>query len=109
VTPKGLWPSPASNSVDLSWYRLRVADFVHAALSLLVFAVLGLLDSNTVQCFYPGFESTQKRLVQALPTAIGVFAGGVFMIFPNDRHGIGYPLTSDSNNTTPPQNPNEHA
>ncbi|KAK7348176.1 hypothetical protein VNO80_22726 [Phaseolus coccineus] len=109
VTPKGLWPSPASNSVDLSSYRLKFGDLVHAVLSLSVFAVLGLLDTNTVQCFYPGFQSTQKRLLQVLPTAIGAVAGGLFMIFPNDRHGIGYPLTSDSNDTAPPHNPNENA
>ncbi|XP_047175600.1 protein DMP2-like [Vigna umbellata] len=101
VTRKGLWPSPASESVDLSGYRLGVSDFVHAGLSLLVFAVLGLLDTNTVHCFYGGFESTQKTLLQVLPTVIGVLAGWVFMIFPNTRHGIGYPLTSDSNETTP--------
>ncbi|CAJ1941144.1 unnamed protein product [Sphenostylis stenocarpa] len=104
VTRKGLWPSPASNSVDLSGQRLGVGDFVHAVLSLLVFAVLGLLDTNTVHCFYPSFESTQKILLQVLPTVIGVFAGGVFMIFPNNRHGIGYPLTSDSNDTSPKSN-----
>ncbi|TKY54089.1 hypothetical protein E2542_SST18495 [Spatholobus suberectus] len=117
VTPKGLWPStvPPANSHDLSGYRLKFGDFVHAAFSLLVFAVLGLLDANTVHCFYPGFESTQKRLLQVLPTAIGVVAGGLFMIFPNDRHGIGYPLTSDSNDnstksndTAPPQNTNDN-
>ncbi|WVZ11521.1 hypothetical protein V8G54_016051 [Vigna mungo] len=101
VTRKGLWPSPASDSVDLSVYRLGVSDFVHAALSLLVFAVLGLLDTNTVHCFYADFESTQKTLLQVVPTVIGVLAGWVFMIFPNTRHGIGYPLTSDSNETTP--------
>lgn len=104
VTTKGLWPSPASNTVDLSTYKLKFGDLVHAVLSLSVFAVLGLLDTNTVHCFYPGFESTQKRLLQVLPTAIGVFAGGLFMIFPNDRHGIGYPLTSDSNDTSPKSN-----
>jgi len=104
VTRKGLWPSPASDSLDLSDYRLKVADFVHATLSLLVFAVLGLLDTNTVHCFYPSFESTQKSLLQVLPTVIGVFAGGVFMIFPNTRHGIGYPLTSDSNEPSPKSN-----
>ncbi|KAK7348178.1 hypothetical protein VNO80_22728 [Phaseolus coccineus] len=104
VTRKGLWPSPDPNSVDSSLKNLGVADFVHASLSLLVFAVLGLLDTNTVHCFYPGFESTQKSLLQVLPTVIGVFAGGVFMIFPNTRHGIGYHLSSDSNETSPKSN-----
>ncbi|KAL2318659.1 hypothetical protein Fmac_032535 [Flemingia macrophylla] len=49
VTGKGLWPSPASDGLDLSAYRLRLGDFVHAFFSLLVFAVLGLLDTNTVR------------------------------------------------------------
>lgn len=115
VTTKGLWPSPEpTSSVDLSKYRLRVSDFVHAALSLLIFAILGLLDTNTVHCFYPSFESTQQRLLQVLPPVIGVFVGWIFVIFPQHRHGIGYPVTTDdshessriSNNTEEsPQNP----
>ncbi|CAL5198807.1 unnamed protein product [Lathyrus oleraceus] len=115
VTTKGLWPSPEpASSVDLSKYRLRVSDFVHAALSLLIFAILGLLDTNTVHCFYPSFESTQQRLLQVLPPVIGVFVGWIFVIFPQHRHGIGYPVTTDdshessriSNNTEEsPQNP----
>ena len=28
---------------------------------------------------------------------IGVISGGVFMIFPNHRHGIGYPVSTDDN------------
>ncbi|CAK8563605.1 unnamed protein product [Lathyrus sativus] len=96
VTTKGLWPSPESlSSVDLSKYRLRGSDFVHAALSLLIFALLGLLDTNTVHCFYPSFESTQQRLLQVLPPVIGVFVGWIFVIFPQHRHGIGYPVTTD--------------
>ncbi|XP_061367980.1 protein DMP2-like [Gastrolobium bilobum] len=119
VTTKGLWPSPASQSqsIDLSMYKLKFGDFVHAALSLFVFAVLGLLDTNTVLCFYPEFEKNQMSLLQVLPTAIGVFTGGVFMMFPNNRHGIGYPKSTDSNDTTstksndsaPPPNPNDIA
>ncbi|XP_020225510.1 protein DMP2 [Cajanus cajan] len=120
VTSKGLWPSsvPPANTVDLSGYRLKFGDFVHAALSLLVFAVLALLDTNTVRCLYPGFESTQKILLQVLPTVVGVLAGGNFVISPSKRHGIGYPLTSDpnhtgtsptSNATAPPQIPNHTA
>ncbi|GAU11080.1 hypothetical protein TSUD_197040 [Trifolium subterraneum] len=100
VTTKGLYPSPESNSVDLSKYRLRFSDFVHAALALLIFALLGLLDSNTVQCFYPSFESTQKQLLQVLPPAIGVFVGGVFVMFPQQRHGIGYPVSTDESHDT---------
>ncbi|KAF7837185.1 protein DMP2-like [Senna tora] len=96
VTAQGLYPAPASDDkVNLNNYKLRLGDFVHAVLGLVVFAALGLLDSNTVRCFYPGFESTGKILLQVLPPVIGVAAGAVFMIFPNTRHGIGYPISTD--------------
>ncbi|KAE8658754.1 hypothetical protein F3Y22_tig00116970pilonHSYRG00190 [Hibiscus syriacus] len=94
ATFNGLWPS--SGSAELSKYKLRVGDFVHAFFSVIVFAVLSLLDSNTVQCFYPSFESTEKVLLMVLPPVIGAISGSVFVVFPNTRHGIGYPSTSSS-------------
>lgn len=98
ATVKGLWPcSDPTGSVDLSKYKLRIGDFVHAFFSVVVFAVLSLLDSNTVQCFYPSFESTEKTLLMVLPPVIGAVSGTVFMAFPNTRHGIGYPYSSNSN------------
>ncbi|MED6134207.1 hypothetical protein PIB30_034998 [Stylosanthes scabra] len=100
VTPTGLWPSPASDGVDLSSYKLRLGDFVHALSSLTVFAILGLLDTNTVGCFYPSFESSEKALVQVLPTVVGAVTSAVFVMFPNNRHGIGYPTSEDPNDTT---------
>jgi len=66
VTSKGLWPSPESKKVDLSTYKLRFADFVHAFFAVIVFAALVLLDGNTVGCFYPVSESTEKTLLQVL-------------------------------------------
>lgn len=99
VTAKGLWPAPASEKVDMSKYKLRVGDFAHALFELIVFSVLALLDNNSVRCFYPHFESTEKILVQVLPPVIGMAAGTLFMLFPNTRHGIGYPFSSgDENN-----------
>ncbi|XP_057431344.1 protein DMP2-like [Lotus japonicus] len=100
VTTKGLWPSPASENVNLSAYKLRFGDFVHGFFSLIVFAVLGLLDTNIVRCFYPEFESFGKVLMQVLPPVIGAVAGVVFMMFPSNRHGIGYPTSIDSNDTS---------
>ncbi|KAI5349643.1 hypothetical protein L3X38_002532 [Prunus dulcis] len=94
ATAKGLWPSTNSNSVALSAYKLRFGDFVHAFFSLIVFAVVSLLDTNSVRCFYPGFESSEKVLLQVLPPVIGVIACTVFCVFPNNRHGIGYPSSS---------------
>uniref|UniRef100_A0A7N0UEI8 DUF679 domain membrane protein 2 n=1 Tax=Kalanchoe fedtschenkoi TaxID=63787 RepID=A0A7N0UEI8_KALFE len=88
ATSTGLWPNP--DGADLKRYRLRFGDFVHAFLSLIVFAVLSLLDSNTVECYYPEFEQQQKALMMGLPAVIGTLAGVVFMLFPSTRHGIGY-------------------
>jgi len=99
ATMKGLRPSSdssAGSSVDLSSYKLRVGDFAHAFFSLIVFAVLSLLDRNTVKCFNPSFESTEKVLLMVLPPAIGAVSGTVFMLFPNKRHGIGYPSSDSS-------------
>lgn len=98
VTKNGLWPSGKGKNYDedLSKYRLRIGDFVHAFSSLVVFLVLSLLDTNTVECFYPSFESTEKVLLMVLPPVLGAMAGTVFMVFPNKRHGIGYPISPAS-------------
>ncbi|CAL0301202.1 unnamed protein product [Lupinus luteus] len=104
VTTKGLYPSPAADGVNLSVYKLRVGDFAHAFLSVVVFAVLGLLDTDSVQCFYPEFETGQKLLLQVAPPVIGVVASTVFMVFPSNRHGIGYPTSADSNDTSQKSN-----
>nr|ACU16587.1 unknown [Glycine max] len=83
VTTKGLWPSPASNTVDLSTYKLKFGDLVHAVLSLSVFCGFRAVGHQHCALFLPlVFESTQKRLLQVLPTAIGVFAGWVVHDFP---------------------------
>ncbi|KAI3469475.1 hypothetical protein Pfo_026138 [Paulownia fortunei] len=99
ATTKGLWPSSSSSTQDLSSYKLRFGDFVHAFFSLVVFAVVALLDPNSVECFYPSFESTQKVLLMAMPPVIGVISSSIFVLFPNNRHGIGYPSSQTS---TPP-------
>ncbi|KAI8011215.1 Protein DMP2 [Camellia lanceoleosa] len=96
ATLKGIWPSTASDGVDLSVLRLRPGDFVHAFFALIVFAVVSLLDANTVNCFYPSFISSQKVLVMVLPPLVGAVAGFVSMVFPYTRHGIGYPSTQSS-------------
>ncbi|KAF3457278.1 hypothetical protein FNV43_RR01935 [Rhamnella rubrinervis] len=98
VTKNGLWPS--TGSTDVSAYKLRFGDFVHAFFAVIVFAGLSLLDSNTVRCFYPEFESTEKVLLQVLPPVIGAVSGTVFMLFPNTRHGIGYPSSNNTSNNS---------
>ncbi|KAL5701566.1 hypothetical protein ACHQM5_026890 [Ranunculus cassubicifolius] len=93
VTKKGLFALSDSKLVNSSRYKLRFGDFVHAFLSLFVFAIVALLDINTVQCFYPSFESTQEVLFMVLPPVAGVISSSVFVLFPNQRHGIGHPTT----------------
>ncbi|KAL1197459.1 Protein DMP1 [Cardamine amara subsp. amara] len=90
VTKKGLWTYAEPGSEDLSKYKLRIADFVHAIFVVAVFGTLVLLDANTASCFYPNFRETQKTLVVSLPPAVGVASAGIFALFPSKRNGIGY-------------------
>ncbi|KAF5452423.1 hypothetical protein F2P56_027423 [Juglans regia] len=99
ATLKGIWPSAESKSVDLSAYKLRFADFVHAFFAVAVFGVVVLLDQNTVECFYPVSASTEKTLLKVLPPVVGAVSSVVFMAFPNKRHGIGYPKSSTESST----------
>lgn len=69
---------------------------MHALMALAVFMVLSLLNTNTVECFYPSFESTEKLLLMVLPPLLGAIAATVFVVFPNERRGIGYPTTPTS-------------
>ena len=100
ATLKGLWPSADSKNVDLSAYKLRIGDFVHAFFALIVFGVLVLLDQKTVNCFYPLSDSTEETLLKVLPPIVGAISGVVFMVFPNNRHGIGYPSSTDTSQTS---------
>lgn len=93
VTRRGLRTfaaDPDAAGRDLSAYRLRAGDFVHAALSLLVFATIALLDADTVACLYPALEVSERTMMAVLPPVVGGVAGYVFMVFPDNRHGIGY-------------------
>ncbi|KAL2549447.1 domain membrane protein 2 [Forsythia ovata] len=103
VTRKGMWvPDDNASSQDLSSHRLQLSDFVHALFSVIVFAVVVLLDPNTVDCFLPpSFQSTQKKLLTVMPVVIGAVSGSVFVTFPCSRHGLGYPNTSQASSSTP--------
>ncbi|XP_021291490.1 uncharacterized protein LOC110422051 [Herrania umbratica] len=103
ATFKGLWPSPNSESVDLSSYKLRFGDFVHAFFSSVVFAVLVLLEPNTVECFYPSFATSATALLcLVLLPPITFVVSLAFIWFPVKRHGIGYPSTDQSSNKIDP-------
>ncbi|KAG6521858.1 protein DMP2-like [Zingiber officinale] len=103
ATMRGLWPfsdPDSGDSVDLSEYRIRLGDFVHALLALAVFAAVSLLDADTVACFYAEFgEQMKAEMMTAMP-ALGAVAGAVAVVFPYTRHGIGYPPTKSSGATS---------
>lgn len=86
--------------MDLSAYKIQLGDFVHAFFSLIVFGVVALLDSRTVSCYHQSFESTQKTVLMVLPPALGALSSTVFMVFPNKRHGIGYPASQSTDESS---------
>lgn len=75
-------------------YRLRFMDFVHAFMSVLVFGAVALFDQNVVKCFYPTPSDEVKELLTNLPVGIGVLCSMMFVAFPTERHGIGFPLSA---------------
>ncbi|XP_078171112.1 protein DMP2-like [Carex rostrata] len=102
ATKTGLWCfyDPNAKSLDLSSYKLRTSDFVHAFFSTFIFGVVAMLDKNTVECFYPAFLQYQATLLKVLPTVVGGMTSAVFMLFPDHRHGIGYPPSKATQNFT---------
>ncbi|KAJ3669258.1 hypothetical protein LUZ60_011208 [Juncus effusus] len=100
ATRKGMWLFAGSTSTDLSKYKLKFADFVHAALSLVIFATVALLNSNTILCYYSSLKSEHKTTLMALPVVVGSIASFVFAVFPCTRHGIGYPRSNTSDESS---------
>ncbi|KAG7546346.1 Protein DMP [Arabidopsis suecica] len=100
ATRKGMWvfnyPDPNGLGLpDLSKYRIRIVDWIHAVLSVLVFGAVALRDKNAVSCFYPAPEKGTKEVLDIVPIGVGVICGLLFLVFPATRHGIGYPVTGD--------------
>ncbi|PNX88095.1 hypothetical protein L195_g044195 [Trifolium pratense] len=101
ATFKGLWLfdySPVddlSNTLpDLSKYKLRLIDLIHAFLSVLVFFSVVLRDNNVLTCYYPQPPHHEtKEVLDIVPLGIGLLCSLLFLVFPTTRHGIGYPVT----------------
>ena len=96
ATFRGLWIIDGSATLPselAAEYQLRFIDFVHAFMSILVFAAIALFDENVVNCFYPTPSTEMKELLTSLPVGIGVFCSMLFVVFPTRRHGIGFPLS----------------
>lgn len=97
ATLKGLWlfdSDPSTSGLpDLSKYRVRLIDWVHAFLSLLVFSAVALRDKNVLSCYYPDPARETRQVLDILPLGIGLLCSLLFAVFPTTRHGIGYPIT----------------
>ncbi|KAI3675335.1 hypothetical protein L1987_84924 [Smallanthus sonchifolius] len=75
-------------------YKLRFTDFMHAFMSIMVFAAVTLFNEDVVNCFYPSPTDEIKELLTMLPVGLGVVFSGLFVVFPTQRHGIGFPVTT---------------
>ncbi|XP_039068406.1 protein DMP4-like [Hibiscus syriacus] len=98
ATIKGLWVIDGSATLppeSTAKYKLRFIDFVHAFMSIMVFAAVALFDQNVVSCFYPVQSSEAREILTALPVGIGVLGSMLFVVFPTTRHGIGFPLSAN--------------
>ncbi|KAJ8768037.1 hypothetical protein K2173_020977 [Erythroxylum novogranatense] len=98
ATSKGLFlfdcPDPEGSGLpDLSKYKIRFVDGVHAVLSVLVFIATALRDKNVVNCLYPTPKHETQEVLDIFPIGVGLICSLLFVIFPSRRHGIGYPVT----------------
>ncbi|KAK7342392.1 hypothetical protein VNO80_25342 [Phaseolus coccineus] len=94
----GIWVMDASVRLpadEAEKYRLRFIDFVHAFMSILVFMAIALFDGSVVSCFVPKPSEDTKELLMVLPVGIGLVCSLLFVAFPGQRHGIGFPLSRD--------------
>lgn len=98
ATFRGVWIIDGSATLPpqlAANYRIRFIDFMHAFMSILLFAAVALFDQNVVNCFYPKPSDETQELLTALPVGIGVLCSMLFVAFPTKRHGIGSPLTAN--------------
>ncbi|XP_062232650.1 protein DMP6-like [Phragmites australis] len=96
ATYRGLWIIDGGAALDpqaAAGYKLRFLDFVHAAVSVMIFAAVALFDQNVVSCFDPAPSEDTRQVLTVLPIAIGVIGSMLFVTFPTTRHGIGFPLS----------------
>ncbi|XP_061341616.1 protein DMP4-like [Gastrolobium bilobum] len=98
ATFKGLWVIDGSTTLPpklAAKYRLRFIDFMHAVMSVLVFAAIALFNKDVINCFFPSPSNETHEVLTALPVGISVFCSMLFVAFPSGRHGIGFPLSTN--------------
>ncbi|XP_073307736.1 protein DMP7-like [Primulina huaijiensis] len=96
ATFRGLWIMDGSARLppeEAAKYRVSIADFIHAILSILVFGAVAMFDKNVVSCFYPTPSEEAVEILMTFPVIVGVICSLLFVLFPSKRHGIGFPLS----------------
>ncbi|PIN03789.1 hypothetical protein CDL12_23684 [Handroanthus impetiginosus] len=96
ATFRGLWVIDGAARIPPQEgvkFRIRLLDFLHAVMSVLVFAAVAMFDKNVINCFYPSPSDEEHEILTALPVAVGVICSLLFVLFPTRRHGIGFPLS----------------
>ncbi|KAF4353936.1 hypothetical protein CsatB_029514 [Cannabis sativa] len=79
-----------NNNDQLEKYKLHLIDFVHGFVSLILFLVFAVSDSNVKNCYFSEAGSDWNVLIMNLPIGAGALASFLFTIFPTTRRGIGY-------------------
>ncbi|PKA59090.1 hypothetical protein AXF42_Ash001183 [Apostasia shenzhenica] len=96
ATPKGMWVIDGTSQMppeEAAAYRLRLVDFAHAFMSVMVYAAVALLDRDLVSCYCPLPSKELQQVFEILPVVMGIIGSGFFVAFPTTRHGIGFPLS----------------
>ncbi|KAH0452067.1 hypothetical protein IEQ34_019366 [Dendrobium chrysotoxum] len=70
-------------------YMMGFVDLIHAAMSVLVFAAIGLSDHRVTNCLFPGHKKEMDEFMDSFPLMVGVVCSSLFLVFPNTRYGIG--------------------
>lgn len=94
ATAHGLWipASPsnvASSAASACQYKLRLSDFVHASLSVVVFTASSLFDREVKGCYDCSF--LPDHLQSSLPIVGAFLASLLLLLFPSTRHGFDEP------------------
>ncbi|XP_052186152.1 protein DMP9-like [Diospyros lotus] len=92
VTPKGLAVFKPGLAVEVpkdERYRIGFNDFVHAVMSMMVFAAIAFSDYRVTNCLFPGHAKEMDEVMESFPLMVGIICSGLFLVFPNVRYGIG--------------------
>lgn len=75
---------------ELKKRGLKTIDWVHAALTAVVFLTIAGSDVGLQNCFFPRANDDTRQFLRNLPLGMAVMTSFMFMIFPTTRKGINF-------------------